>query len=167
MTKRIVLLQALASTVTDLTYILKGVEDQENTPGPTANSWTVPEVLAHFVYVENRYHERLQQVITEDNPTIPAILPDDTPLHLAADTAETFSQFKEARTKTLTMLKSLSPGQWQRPAVHEQTGKTTLRFLVQILIEHDIEHLNQIVELQQAARRVPVRDAQPAVEREE
>jgi hypothetical protein len=86
---------------------------------------------------------------------------------LAADTAETFSQFKEARTKTLTLLKSLSPGQWKRPAVHEQPGKTTLRFLVQSLIEHVFEHLNQIVELQQAARRVPVRDAQPAVEREE
>jgi hypothetical protein len=46
----------------------------------------------------------------------------------------------------------------------ELTGKTTLRFLLQILIEHDIEHLNQIVQLQQAARSIPVRDAQPAVE---
>ena len=163
MTKRIVLLQALASTVTDLNYILKGVENQENGSDPTAENWSVPEVLAHLVYVENCYHERMGRVIKEDNPTIPVILPEDTPLDLAAGTAVTLERFKEARAKTIAMLKSLSPGQWQRPAVHEQTGKTTLRFLVQILIEHDIEHLNQIVELQQAARRVPARDAQPAV----
>jgi uncharacterized damage-inducible protein DinB len=120
--------------------------------------------LSHLVYVEGCYHERVRRVIEESNPTVPEIFPDNTPFDETLSTAEYLARFKEARSQTLATLKSLSPGQWQRPAVHAKTGKTTLRFLLQILIEHDIEHLNQIVQLQQAARSIPMRDAQPAVE---
>jgi uncharacterized damage-inducible protein DinB len=160
MTKRIVLLQALASTATDLNYILKGVDDQANGP---VDGWTLNDVLTHLIYVEGRYQERLRRMVEENNPTVPAILPEDTPLDATADTNALLNQFKEARAETVTFLMSLSPGQWQRPAVHETTGPTTLRFQVQILIEHDIEHMNQIVQLQQATHKIPARDAQPAV----
>jgi uncharacterized damage-inducible protein DinB len=162
MTKRIVLLQALASTATDLSYILNGVEMQGAMP---VDGWSLNEILAHLIFVEERYQERLHRVAEEDNPTVPAISPDDTPFRSEVETADLLNQFKEIRTQTISFLKSLTPGQWQRPAVHEHTGKTTLRFLVQVLIEHDIEHMNQIVQLQQATRKIPVRDAQPAVER--
>lgn len=165
MTKKIVLLQALASTAADLTYILKGIENQENGRLQQRDSWTLNEVLGHLVYVEGRFQERLRRVVEERNPTVPAILPEDTPFNRELETAALLNQFKESRAQTIAFLKSLSPGQWQRPAVHERTGKTTFRFLVQLLIEHDIEHMNQIVQLQQATRNIPVRDAQPAVEK--
>jgi uncharacterized damage-inducible protein DinB len=165
MTKRIVLLQALASTTTDLSYILKGADREGGGRSPQLEGWSLNDVLSHLIYVEGRYQERLRRVVEEDNPTVPAIGPEDTPLDETAVTADLLAQFKESRAETVGFLKSLSPGQWQRPAVHEQTGKTTLRFLVQILIEHDIEHLNQMVQLQQATDTVPVRDAQPAVEK--
>ncbi len=164
MTKRIVLLQALASTATDMTYILKGVESQPGKLDEPSDDWTLNDVLNHFIFVEGRYQERLRRVVEEENPIVPAILPEDTPLDDQAKTADLLQQFKEIRAQTISFLKSLSPGQWQRPAVHERTGPTTLRFLVQLLIEHDIEHMNQIVQLQQATHKLPVRDAQPAVE---
>jgi uncharacterized damage-inducible protein DinB len=164
MTKRIVLLQALASTMTDLGYILNETGSGAGASERTADSWSIKDVLSHLVYVEGCYHERLRRVIEEDNPTVPQISPEETPFDETLSTAEQLSRFKEARNQTIATLKRLSPGQWQRPAIHELTGKTTLRFLLQILIEHDIEHLNQIVQLQQAARSIPVRDAQPAVE---
>ena len=161
MTKRIVLLQALASTATDLTYILKGGENEENGP---VDGWTLNDVLSHLIYVEGCFRERLRRMAEEDNPTIPAISPDDTPFIGDVETADLLNQFKESRNETISFLKTLSPGQWQRPAVHEHTGHTTLRFQVQILIEHDIEHMNQIVQLQQAIHKIPTRDAQPAVD---
>jgi uncharacterized damage-inducible protein DinB len=168
MTKRIVLLQALASTATDLNYILKGVKGRDADP---EDGWSLNEVLTHLVYVEGRYLKRLQRIVAEDNPTVPAIQPEDTPLisetFQQEDTADLLLQFKECRAETITFLKTLSPGQWQRPAIHEHTGKTTLRFLVQLLIEHDIEHMNQIVQLQQATRKIPERNAQPAVEKKQ
>ncbi len=175
MTKRIVLLQALASTLKDMAYILDepGLAGAGNGAGETAElgsaelrsaeSWTIQEVLTHLVYVEGANHVRFQRIIDETNPTVPEIRPDDTPFDETSSTAEQLTQFKVARAKTIMMLKALSPGQWQRPAVHATMGKTTLRFMVQLLIEHDIEHLNQMVELQQAERTVPVRNAQPAV----
>ena len=179
MTKRIVLLQALASTLKDLGYILTdldGVEDVVEAPRVSsrvssgvsnAEQWSIGEVLGHLVYVERGFQERFRRILEEDNPTVPEILPEDTPFDVNGRTAEQLTLFKVARVQTVTMLKALSMGQWQRPAVHETMGKTTLRFMVQLLMEHDIEHLNQIVEIQQAARKVPVRDAQPAVRKEE
>lgn len=163
MTKRIVLLQALASTATDLTYILKGVGESNGDSERPSEYWSLNDVLTHLIYVEGRFLERLRRVVAEDRPTVPAILPEDTPLGNRGNTAELLQQFKESREETITFLKSLSPGQWQRPAVHEHTGPTTLRLLVQLIIEHDIEHMNQIVQLQQATQKIPVRDAQPAV----
>jgi uncharacterized damage-inducible protein DinB len=164
MTKRIVLLQALTSTATDMTYILKGVEGQPSNLNRPSDVWTLNDVLNHLIFVEGRFQERLRRVVEEEKPTVPAILPEDTPLVDEAKTADLIQQFKESRNQTISFLKMLSPGQWQRPAIHERTGPTTLRFLVQLMIEHDIEHMNQIVQLQQAAHNLPNRDAQPAVE---
>lgn len=167
MTKRIVLLQALASTLSDLGYILAGLEEARSDVGSQEAGWSVREVLAHLAYVEGAYQERLRRVLAEENPTVVEIHPEDTPFDEDKSTADYLNAFKVGRARTIMMLKGLSPGQWQRPARHARTGKTTLRFLVQRLIEHDIEHLNQIVEVQQAARMVVDRDAQPAVQKRE
>ena len=45
---------------------------------------------------------------------------------------------------TLEWLHEIGPADWQRPAIHETHGRTTLRFLVQNLVAHDIEHTSQL-----------------------
>lgn len=148
MSKRTVLLEALASTPADLRLLLKRVDDAAADPIPTPTQWTIPQVLAHLLDIETRYQARLQRVINEDNPHLPAIHPHDTTATLPP-LPDLLNQLNTARTHTITFLRALPPGSWQRPALHETQGPTHLRHLVQMLVEHDTEHLNQIIDLQQ------------------
>ena len=149
MSKRIVLLQALAATSKELTLLLKGMTGGAIWQRPTPDQWAVADVVNHLVYVERRYLERLRQLVVEERPYLPVILPDETKHDTQVTHAELITHFEEARDETLLFLKEIMPGGWQRTAVHETRGDITLHFLVQFLIEHDIVHLNQIAEIQQ------------------
>jgi len=148
MSKRIVLLQALASMPADLRLMLKRVESAAASHSPSPTQWSIVQVLAHLLDVEGRYLIRLHRVVTEDNPFLPTIHPDNTALPTTPLPA-LLNQFEVARTQTLDFLQALSPGSWQRPALHETQGATKFRYLVQMLVDHDTQHLNQIMDIQQ------------------
>lgn len=162
MSKRIVLLQALASMLPDLRLMLYKVDSAAANRSPAAHEWSITQVLRHLLDVETRYQTRLRRVVNEDNPLLPYIYP-DAAAHPTAPLPLLLDQFETARTQTLDFLKELPPGSWQRPAVHETQGATKLRYLVQMLVDHDTQHLNQIIEIQQQLKVIPVAAAQPAI----
>lgn len=157
MTKRIVLLQALASTPNDIMRLLRALRDEDAAWREDDASWSCADVVAHLVFVEHAYLERLQRVLVEATPYLPVIHPERI-IVADSDIRALAGQFHEAREATIVLLRDISPGDWQRPAVHETKGATTLRFLVQMLVEHDIEHTNQLVEIQQRLRAVRRRE---------
>lgn len=156
MTKRDQLLRALRSSPRDYALTARSTPAGDLHRRPTPGEWSVGDVLSHLSDVEQRYLKRLQRLIDEDNPAVPWFGPDETTHDLTASLDDLLAEFTRRREDTLDFLSALKPGQWQRPAVHRTLGPTTLRFLVQYLLEHDIEHLNQIIDIQQqfkAARR--------------
>lgn len=164
MTKRIVLLQALASTTNDLALMLRGVGAADGARRPADDAWSIADVVNHLVNVEERYRRRLQRVLEEEKPWLPYMHPDERAHDPQAALAALLTRFKAERAQTMTLLKEIGPGDWQRRAVHETKGDVTLRFLVQYLVDHDIQHLNQIVEIQQQLRMVPARNPQPTID---
>ena len=158
MSKRIVLLQALASTPADLSRLARSFDVAgEDDPGDAVH-WSPREVLGHLFYVERAYQTRIALILREAGPLLPFIHPEyaSEPFTSLVDMAE---RFRAAREETLATLQALTPGQWQRPAIHETNGPTTLRSQIQTLVEHDIEHTNQLVELLQARRAAARRAA--------
>jgi uncharacterized damage-inducible protein DinB len=148
MSKRIVLLQALASMPADLRLMLKRVDAAAASHSPSPTQWSILQALAHLLHVEERYLARLHRVVSEDNPFLPTIHPDHSTLPTTPHPV-LLNQLEAARTQTLAFLQALSPGSWQRPALHETQGATKFRYLVQMLVDHDTQHLNQIIEIQQ------------------
>jgi uncharacterized damage-inducible protein DinB len=146
MTKRIVLLQALASTPADVVRIAGSSEPGLTHARPRPDSWSMADVLRHLVEVEERYLLRLKRVVAEDQPHLPLILPAEEPLPPRDTAAELARDFAAARSATLAFLNGLSAKDWQRQAFHPGEGETTLRYLVQNLVDHDTLHLNQILE---------------------
>ncbi|MDX1612799.1 MAG: DinB family protein [Candidatus Promineifilaceae bacterium] len=144
MSKRAVLLKALAATPNDLARLLRS---SAATADPPPGHWTAAQVAAHLADVETHYRRRLQRVVAEDRPQLPYIHPDESAYDPALSAAAWLGRFRTERAATLAFLEGLSPGAWQRPAVHQTWGPTTLRFLVQSLVEHDTNHLNQIARL--------------------
>lgn len=148
MTKRVILLQALAATTKDLARMLPRIDETLLHRRPTSDQWSIADVLNHLIDVEVRYLRRLQGVVQEDHPLLPAILPDETTHDAQARRDELLARFSQARAETLAFLEGISLGDWQRSAVHETWGEIRFRFLVQHLVDHDTEHLNQIIEIQ-------------------
>lgn len=162
MTKRIVLLQALAATPDDLTRMLKGVKNDSLHQRLSEKEWSIGDVVDHLIYVEVRYQDRLRKVVDEDRPELSYIRPNEDAHDRDAGAETLRERFKLEREKTLDYLRSLSHGDWQRPAVHEIWGDTNVRYLVQSMVDHDTEHLNQMVEIQSKLQVVPYHDPQPA-----
>jgi uncharacterized damage-inducible protein DinB len=154
MTKRIVLLKALASTPADLARLLRPVDDQSLRWQPVQGEWSAAAVLIHLVQVEKAYRHRLQRIAHEDKPRVPSIDPEVDEMPEPATAADLLHDFESERTQTIAFLKALSPGDWQRPAIHETIGLITIRSQVLNLVEHDIEHTNQFVTVLQQWRKM-------------
>ncbi len=125
--------------------------------------WSMADVLRHLINVETRYYQRLRRVLVEERPYLPAILPDPTTYNRQVSPTELLAQFEAARLETLAFLRDVADEGWGRTAVHETQGEVTFQFLVQYLVDHDSQHLNQIAMIQQQLNAAPDRNAQPAI----
>jgi uncharacterized damage-inducible protein DinB len=162
MTKRIVLIQALASTPADFNRMTKSVTQETAVWREREETWSLADIAAHLTLVERACLDRLRRVLDEDEPHVPPIHPDPERHELHRPVADLTAEFSAARVETLRFLESLAPGAWQRAAHLEFKGRMTLRYLVQDMVGHDIEHTNQAVEVLQRARAAVTMSARAA-----
>lgn len=154
MTRRIELLKALETTPRDLARALRGVGPTQSATRLTPDHWSIADILNHLLWVENRSLIRLQCVAEETNPTLLPILSDPANHDVATPLDDLLTRFTNARARTLAYLLPLSTGIWARPATLEDGQKTTFRFLVQALVDHDTERLNQLIETKNKLSRL-------------
>lgn len=152
MSKRTLLLEALASMPKDLSFMLRRADETAVHQRPTPDEWSIADVLSHLITTESLYLARLQKIVAEERPYLPYIHPETRPQLNPTPLAELLNTFSTVRNETLAYLQSLNAGAWQRNAVHETLGPTKLRYMVQLLVDHDTEHLNQIVGLLESTR---------------
>ena len=148
MSRRAVLLSALESAPADLRRLCAHVAAQRAHVRPADGEWCAAEIVAHLCDIETRYRERFEQVLSEADPDLPPLLPRPEAYDPAAPLAGLVVRFAAERQATLTRLRTLPPGDWQRPAT-KRGQPTTLRWLVQGLVEHDTEHLTQLATVRQ------------------
>ncbi|MBX3056427.1 MAG: DinB family protein [Anaerolineae bacterium] len=147
MSKRDILLEALAATPSDLERLVKGLDSPVLVQRPTPDEWSIADVLCHLVTVEEQGLARLQLMVRQHSPTISPIYPDAAAHDLSQPVTTLLANFREARQAMLVFLRELKAGDWQVTAVHPTQGNLSVRFLVQHHVDHDTAHLNQIVEI--------------------
>jgi FMN phosphatase YigB (HAD superfamily) len=142
------LLAILRSTPAALTGLLEPLAAAKLSARPAADEWSVTEILCHMRDVEREVDQpRIQKVLGEDEPFIPAQLPDEwakTRGYNKQDALSALREFTSARLQTLDTLKELAPAQWSRKARHAIFGPTTLQELVGFNAEHDRLHIQQV-----------------------
>lgn len=104
-------------------------------------------MLSHLVWVETQSLVRIQWVVMQDTPPLWAIEARKKADDAAADPSALLAQFCQHRQATIHYLEQLTPGQWQRTGQHPTRGRVSVRFLVDYLVAHDTEHLNQLLQL--------------------
>jgi len=114
---------------------------------------SVRQMVCHLADLEAVTVVRLRQVIAEDNPTLPGVNGDlwaeklDYKRRKLSVALETF---RRLRADNHDLLKELPESDFDRPAVHGETGPTTLKGLVLAAAEHVEEHVREM----QAVRAV-------------
>lgn len=149
MSKRTVLLDALASMPNDLAFMLRHVAETAVHHHPAPDQWSIADVLRHLAALEPLYLARLQKIVTEERPYLPYLHPETQPQPYSTPLNDLLAAVSSARQDTIAYLQGLKPGDWQRPAMHATLGETKFRQMVQLLVEHDTEHLNQLAQIQQ------------------
>lgn len=147
MTRRERLIEALQSAPHDLQRLLRPLDEAQARQRGNPTQWSVADAVAHLAAVEERFLHRFRRVVAEELPTVPFIHPEET-YDLSPATAALVQQFTERRAATVAFLQGLSQNDWARRVLREDEQiPSTLRDQVQLLVEHDSEHLAQIVTL--------------------
>ncbi len=150
MTRRAILLEALASTPADIARLARGLDEAAATWRPEGGQ-SCRDLVAELIRREEHSRAQFRHVLAEEAP---ALAVPDAPL--AANDGEPLAalteQFAQARADTLALLSAIGPGVWQRPAVHPTGGRTTLRLLVQEMVAGDIARTNHLAVLRSAWR---------------
>jgi uncharacterized damage-inducible protein DinB len=113
------------------------------------DEWSIADVVAHLGYIEPLYLARLRRIVEQDNPFEPYLGPDRSAHDLTRPLSDLLQQFILRRAETVVFLQGLQQGDWARRVTHATMGPGRLRDHVQMLVEHDSDHLQQIVTLRE------------------
>ncbi len=114
---------------------------------PANDRWSLTEIICHLRDVDAEVNlPRITAVLKEENPFIAGQVTDpwaEEREYNLQDGPLAFRGFVAARLKLLETLSSLPPEAWQRTARHTIFGPTTLRELVNFMVEHDRAHARE------------------------
>lgn len=117
---------------------------------PKPDRWSISEVLAHLVDVEQVFRERARRMVEEDSPALPAY--DQNAAYAAGkyssgDAEEHLRKFCHERDRSMSWLRYLPAAAAARTGQHAELGRITLGELVHEWAFHDLGHVRQIAEL--------------------
>ena len=133
---------------------VEDLPESEHSHRPGEDQWSIKEVCGHLCDHARFLHERLFRIIKQEEPRLPAWDqleewkkrdPQSVPL------GELLDEFTAQRTETVDMLAELVHWNWARQGRHEERGRLSIRQLVDLAIEHDEAHLEQVRQLKSVA----------------
>ena len=121
-------------------------EDLKRRPAP--GRWSAHENACHVAVMEPMWAERLERILTEDNPRIISYEPadDDPDRLLRMDLQETMAGFAEQRGRFVARLRELPGTAWDRPATHTAHARYSVFLMCRHMTMHDGLHGYRIEE---------------------
>jgi len=120
---------------------------------PSAERWSIAEVLGHLADIEMVYADRTRRIVTEDSPTLQKYDAAGTVVvgdYVRGSAGENLAFFIKTRRSTVILLRSIPPNSGEREATHSELGNITLHQMFSEWASHDLGHLRQIAELYRA-----------------
>jgi DinB superfamily len=117
---------------------------------PAPERWSIVEVLAHLVVIEQLYETRVRRIINEDSPTLTKyVAPHESEVRKKS-TEEYLEEFIALRRAFVFFLHAVPSAVGSRTAEHPVLGMINLSEMLHELANHDLGHLRQIAELYRA-----------------
>ena len=135
------LIDFLAQTPTQL------MESAAAASNPPDGEWNAAQVIGHLAACEFYFVERLNRLVREDSPhlrSISAKVAERQETMMDSSLDENLHAFNELRGETVSMLMSLALNLWDRSGTYENERTMSIEDVVELMIDHDAEHLAQI-----------------------
>ena len=135
------------TTVGELDRLVSGVPSERLSTRPSADRWSVAEVLAHLSEAEITAFWRYRQIIEHEGCTLSPYAQDlwaELGHYGSRDPRQSLALFRMLRETNLRMFDDLTEEQWQRKGVHAERGPMTVRDLARQIAGHDVNHLTQV-----------------------
>lgn len=152
-TQHVVVLQALHAAPLRAAELAARLPSAAHDWQSAPDTWSARMLAAHLAGAEAPFLKRLQTIVKEIDPWLPYFGPDIARPDAPGTLPELLEQFRQERQALVRMLVDLSPADWERPALHQTMGPSTLALQVQNLANHDAEHIEQLSEVVQAWER--------------
>jgi len=145
----------LEKTPPILELLLRDVPEDVLDWKPAADRWSIAEVLAHLLVIEQLYGDRAKRMVVDDNPQLAKyVAPDEAEIRLRT-APQHLEDFVAARRAHIFFWHSIPASGGSRTGVHHEMGQITLHQMLNELANHDLGHLRQIAEIYRAKAFYP------------
>jgi hypothetical protein len=147
-------LQELAGFPERVRELIEDLSHDQLTTKRTPEEFSFAEHVCHLRDIEREgYLVRIGLIQKFDCPSLPDI--DGTRLAIerdynSEDVADAIYRFSLARNESIKLLQESSEEQWYRKGALEGVGETTLLQLVEMMLEHDASHFEEMTSLKRS-----------------
>lgn len=130
-----------------LAKLLKRISPTRARKRPAPDKWSIAEIVAHLADTEFAMGWRVRMVLGQPGEPIQ---PFDQDAWAAAlryekrDMRKSLEQYRNLREANVALLKSLTPDDWKKSAIHPERGEQTVRVIAEMTAGHDLNHFAQI-----------------------
>jgi len=117
---------------------------------PAAGRWSITEVLAHLLIIEQLYEQRSRSMVIEQSPALAKYAPPAAPDVLKKPPRQYLEEFTALRRAFVFFLHSVPSAAAAHTGNHPEMGIITLSQMLHELANHDLGHIRQIAELYRA-----------------
>jgi len=119
--------------------------------------WSLKELACHLRRVQQVFiRERLELMLEQDNPELPAYDPDTDPRFIEMTeqpASETIASYLEERAHLVERLRTLTREQWHRQAAIPCTRRVTFYSLAEYHAHHEAHHVYQMYQRRACSAR--------------
>lgn len=138
------LLEALTLTPARAQELIAGAE---SLPTSSDERWGPGAILAHLADIERLMRGRIEEALTRESPYFKSVdqerLATERGYH-QQEVQAALADFATERAETLQRLMNLPLKGWERGGIHDERGEITVEEIVELLVDHDAEHLRQL-----------------------
>jgi hypothetical protein len=141
------LVEPLRALPKQLEEALKQISESQARFAAPGGGWCIKEIIGHMRDNAEIEHKRLYMMSTQTDPILEPYDPDvlAAERHYAdRDVREMLAELAGVREKTVRLLTTLVNWNWARTGQHREAGRMSIRQLVEEMIDHEAEHLNEV-----------------------
>jgi hypothetical protein len=148
------LVEALRAFSANLSAAVGGITEAEAAFRSAPDGWCAREIVGHLRDAAEVYHKRVYMMSTQTDPILE---PYDQEAwateheYMTRDIDAMVRELAAWRTDTVDLLTTLVNWNWARTGQHLERGRTSIRQIVEHMVQHETDHLHDIRTLRAAA----------------